>query len=248
MQREPILNVPRVLVALIAAFVVVHIGREWILSPEDEDVFDRLFAFNPMRYAPSLIPGGDLPGGWAAGVWSFVTYAFIHANWTHLGVNAIWFLPFGSAVARRFRTFRFLLFFAATAAGGALAHLFTHGGQDVWVVGASGSVAGMMAAAMRFAFQRGGPLSLWGGGDDETVYRVPAVPLSGVLRDTRILIFLIVWFAINLLFGLISLPLGATDQPVAWEAHVGGFLVGLLLFGVFDPPLRQEDDPDAVHS
>lgn len=247
MQREPILNVPRVLVALIAAFVVVHIGREWILSPEDEDAVDRLFAFNPMRYAPTLLPGGDLPGGWPAGIWSFVSYAFIHASWTHLGVNAIWFLPFGSAVARRFGSFRFLLFFAATAAGGALAHLFTHGGQDVWVVGASGSVAGMMAAAMRFAFQRGGPLSLWGGHDD-AAYRVPAIPLSGVLHDTRILIFLIVWFAINLLFGLMSLPLGATDQPVAWEAHVGGFLVGLLLFGMFDPPPRPEDDPDAVHS
>jgi membrane associated rhomboid family serine protease len=51
------------------------------------------------------------------------------------------------------------------------------------------------------------------------------------------MIFLVVWFGINLLFGLI--PVG-TDQPVAWEAHMGGFLAGLLLFSFFDPVPRAE--------
>jgi membrane associated rhomboid family serine protease len=55
------------------------------------------------------------------------------------------------------------------------------------------------------------------------------------LRDLRILAFFTVWFGINLLFGLGSISLTGGDQPIAWEAHVGGFLAGLLLFGLFDP-------------
>jgi len=68
---------------------------------------------------------------------------------------------------------------------------------------------------MRFAFQRGGPLGFWREQDD-AAYQVPALPLSGLLRDPRVMIFLIVWFGINLLFGMVSLPIGGNDQPVAW--------------------------------
>ena len=96
-----------------------------------------------------------------------------------------------------------------------------------------------MAGAMRFAFQQGGPLGFWRERDD-AAYQVPALPLGGVLRDPRVMIFLIVWFGINLLFGMVSLPIGGNDQPVAWEAHIGGFVAGLVLFSLFDPVRRQE--------
>ena len=102
------------------------------------------------------------------------------------------------------------------------------------MIGASAAVSGLMAAAMRFAFQRGGPLGILRGGDEEA-YRVPAIPLSAVLRDGRVLMFLVVWFGINILFGLGSLSISGGEQPIAWEAHIGGFLAGLLLFSWFDP-------------
>ena len=60
------------------------------------------------------------------------------------------------------------------------------------------------------------------------------MPLGRVFRDSRALPFLIMWFGLNLLFGLVSAPLGITQGPVAWDAHVGGFLAGLLLFPLFD--------------
>src|SRR5262249_23184218 len=154
--------------------------------------------------------------------WTFVTYAFIHGSWMHLAVNSIWFLPFGTAVARRFGTLRFLGFFAVTAAAGALAHLLAHPGQNSAVVGASAAISGTMAGAMRFAFQRGGPLGRWRSADP-AAYDVPALPLVGVLRDPRVLIFLVVWFGINFVFGATSLQFGDGGQPVAWEAHIGGF-------------------------
>jgi membrane associated rhomboid family serine protease len=233
-KREPLFNIPFVMTALLAVLVLIHVVRVYLLTNEQDINVLLTFAFIPVRYDTSAVLGGVLPGGFGAEVWTFVTYSLLHASWTHLGVNAIWFLPFGSAVARRFGTSRFLLFYAATAAAGAAMHLATHAGEQYPMIGASAAISGTMAAAMRFAFQHGGPLGMLRGEDDEA-YRVPALPLTGVLRDSRVLLFLIVWFGMNIVFGLISLPIGGNDQPVAWQAHIGGFLAGLLLFSWFDP-------------
>jgi membrane associated rhomboid family serine protease len=64
---------------------------------------------------------------------------------------------------------------------------------------------------------------------------VPAAPLSSALRDSRIVVFLATWFGLNLLFGLIGVGSAGADQSIAWQAHIGGFLAGLLLFPLFDP-------------
>ena len=150
MKREPLLNVPTVVAVLMALFALIHVVREYALT-ENQDIEVLLqFAFVPARYDSSVLPGG-WPGGLGAQVWTFVTYAFLHANWMHLGVNAIWFLAFGSAVARRFGTLRFLAFFAVTAAGGAALHLLTHAGEQYPMIGASASNASTRPArSVRF--------------------------------------------------------------------------------------------------
>jgi membrane associated rhomboid family serine protease len=248
---EPIFNVPGVLVALIAVFVLVHAGRVLMLSPHDDLRFLLCFAFIPVRYDASALaaiaPGELLPGGVGAEVWSFVTYAFLHADIVHLLVNIVWLLPFGAAVARRFGTVRFLLMFFATAAAGALLHLVTHLGELVLMIGASGAVSGFMAAAIRFAFQPGGPLENWRTASDAS-YLTPAAPLSVVLRNPRVLIFIVLWFGSNLLFGIGSTIIPGAPQAVAWQTHIGGFIAGLLLFPFLDPVgAAQQDDqkPDS---
>lgn len=237
--REPILNVPSIVAATLALLALVHAVRALVLSQESDLEFLLLFAFIPARYDSTLI---ELSGGVGADIWTFVTYALIHADVMHLGFNAIWLLAFGTPLARRFRSFRFLVFCAVTAAAGALAHLVTHFGQLQPMVGASATISGLMAASMRFVFQPGGPLR-WRS-DDEAFYRVPALPLGAALRDGRVLAFLAVWFGLNLLFGLGSLSITGGDQPVAWQAHVGGFLAGLVLFGWFDPIPHSAGSPD----
>jgi membrane associated rhomboid family serine protease len=229
--REPMFNVPRVLLALLAVLVLIHLGR-MLLSQNQTIDFLLLFAFIPARYDVNILPGAAWPGGLAADVWTFVTYALIHGDWMHLGFNSIWLVAFGTPLARRFGTVRFLAFCSATAATGALAHLVTHLGQVAPMVGISATISGLMAAAMRFAFQRGGPLGLGGAGES---YKVPALPLGDALRDPRILAFIAVWFGLNLLFGIGSISITGDDQTVAWQAHVGGFIGGLVLFGLFDP-------------
>ena len=231
---EPIFNVPKVVTAVLAVLVLVHAARELILSPEQNLDFLLMFAFLPARYDPTILGAGTTPGGFAADLWTFVTYALIHGDVTHLAINSVWLLAFGTPLARRFGSLRFLAFFALTAAAGAAIHLATHAGEALPMIGASASVSGCMAASMRFAFQRGGPLGLLRRADD-AAYRVPALPLMSVLRDPRVLVFLIAWFALNVLFAFTSLPILGVGQVVAWEAHIGGFVAGLLGFAAFDP-------------
>lgn len=238
MQREPLFNIPPVILAIVAVLALVHIVRTMLLTEAQDIEFLLTFAFFPARYDSAIV--GTFPGGVAADVWTFVTYALIHADWTHLGVNAIWFLPFGTAVARRFGTVRFLAFFAVTAAAGAGLHLLTHAGEQAPMIGASAAISGTMAAAMRFAFQHGGPLGVLRE-PDESAYRVPALSLVGVFSDARVLMFLAVWFGINILFGLGSISVTGSDQTMAWQAHIGGFLAGLILFSWFDPVLPQSN-------
>jgi len=247
---EPIFNVPTVVTATIAVLVLIHALRVWVLTPEQDIQLLLLFSFIPARYDATVLAQGAVPGGLAAEIWTFVTYALIHGDWTHLGLNGVWLLAFGTPVARRFGAMRYLAFFAVTSAAGAAAHLATHSNAFVPMVGASASISGFMAAAMRFAFQRSGPLGLLG--RDEDAYRVPALPLSAVLRDPRVLAFLGVWFALNLLFGIGSLSLDGGEQAIAWQAHIGGFLAGLLAFAVFDPikapPVgAREPDQPTIH-
>jgi membrane associated rhomboid family serine protease len=232
--REPIFNIPAVIVGLLVMLAVIHVARMYLLTPRDDDALLSLFAFIPARYDASSRIATMLIGGLGAKIWSFVTYAFIHADVTHLGFNAIWLVAFGSPVARRFGTLRFLLFFVVTVAAGALAHLVTHFGEPVPVIGASAAISGTMAASIRFAFQPGGALDMWRarGGDPD---HIPAAPLSVALRNPSVLAFLAVWFGLNILFGLGSISITGDAQNTAWEAHIGGFLAGLLLFSVFDP-------------
>src|SRR5271165_1350935 len=184
-RHERMFNVPLVVVALIVVLGIVHAYLFLALTPRAMSEFLLLFAFIPARYDASVMPDIVWPGGWAADVWTFVTYALIHGDLTHLLFNAVWLLAFGSPVARRFGWLRFLAFMAICAAAGAAMVLLTHFGELLTLVGASAAISGAMAAAMRFAFQPGGPLTQWHSRED--AYRVPAVPLTSCLQDARVL-------------------------------------------------------------
>jgi membrane associated rhomboid family serine protease len=233
-RREPMLNVPAVVVALLLLLAAVHAYLVLWLTPEETTQFLLLFAFIPARYDTSVMTDIAWPGGFAADVWTFVSYALIHADLSHLILNCVWLLAFCSPLALRFGALRFIAFMAATAAAGAAVHLVTHFGELLPVIGISASISGAMAAAMRFAFQRGGLLGSWRDRADDA-YRVPAASLAASLRDPRVLAFLLVWFGVNLVFGYVPLGGPGVGQAVAWQAHIGGFLAGLIAFSAFDP-------------
>ena len=244
--REPILTLPGALTAYVLLLAVIHVVR--MLLPFDiDDVVIQMFGFIPKRYDSTLL-AITFPGGTGAKVWTFMTYSLLHANLTHIGFNVLWLLPFGSALARRFGAVRFFLFMAVTAVAGALAHLVTHEHAVAPMIGASASVSGTMAAAIRFAFVQGSFLS-FSRGDADAAAKVPALSLLRALRNTRVLGFLAVWFGVNIIFGIGSIAIGADGASVAWQAHIGGFFAGLVLFSLFDPiPRAARNAADASSS
>ena len=231
MKRVPAFNLPPAILWLALAFIAVH-GVRQLLS-EDADLWVLLaFGFMPARYTEL---GAFLPGGVATRFWTPLTHAFLHGDAVHLIVNLVWMASFGSALARRFGDLRFLALSAIAAAAGAGFHYLLYPGDETLLVGASGAISGMMAATARFAFSPGGPLARDG---SAISYRLPAEPLTTVFRSTRALGFILVWFAVNLLFGLTDGLAPGASGPIAWEAHVGGFVAGLLAFPFLDPVPR----------
>ena len=232
---EPIFNVPAVVIATVAVLVGVHLLRMFVLSDSQDEQFVLTFAFIPARYFGDGLRQ-SLPGGFGADLWTFFTYAFLHADLLHIGLNLAWLIPFGTALARRFGAWRYVAFMLVTAAAGALAHLASYPNAEVPMIGASAAISGAMAATMRFVFQKHGPLETWRDGPrNEEAYRVPAVPLLATFRDPRLLLFLAAWMGLNALFGLGAVSFGEEGQQLAWQAHIGGFVAGLVLFGAFDP-------------
>jgi membrane associated rhomboid family serine protease len=158
---------------------------------------------------------------------SLIGHAFLHGGFDHAIINALWLVIFGTPVFRRFGAARFAVLFGLSAVAGALLFTFVRPTEVAVLVGASGAISGLTAAAVRFVFTGPGLLDIAHG-----VVTRPAPRLVDAFRDRRVVIFVGVWFALNLLTGL-GAPLGG--MAIAWEAHVGGFLTGLLLFPLIDP-------------
>jgi membrane associated rhomboid family serine protease len=154
----------------------------------------------------------------------------VHAGWVHLIVNLLWMLAFGSAVARRVGDLKFICFSLLCGIAGAFTHLAFHYGDMAPVVGASAAISGQMAGALRFIFRAPGTPS------PRTVdfLSAPLMTLGQTLSDRRIIAFLVFWVAINAYFGISAVRIAGQEGGIAWEAHIGGFLCGLLLFGLFD--------------
>ncbi len=226
---ERAFNLPSSVLWLSIALLAIH-GIRALLDPATDEAVVLAFAFIPVRYEE---PADFLPGGWGARLWSPLTYAFLHADILHLGVNLVWMASFGTALARRFGALRFLALAAVSAVAGAGAFALSDTGDTAIVVGASGAISGMMAAAARFAFSPGGPLA--GGGNHPLAYVQPPTSIVGAFRNSRVLIFLGVWLAVNFIFGLSTGLMPGVQNPIAWEAHLGGFAAGLFLFRFFDP-------------
>lgn len=241
-QREKLLNLPEIVTALLGAMAAVQLVASTAPATLVAGLFE-LFAFIPLRLSYLLAPGRviealgpDAPadiGAQLAGplVWiTPVTYAFLHGGWTHFSINALTFAAFGAPVARRLGAGVFLVFFLCCAVAGALTHFVLHPFDATPVVGASAAISGTMAAIVRFAFTPGARLGDYGAIDGR---EARTAPLSQLGENRQALFFLIVWFGANFFFGAFPAAAGSSE-PIAWEAHLGGFLFGLLAFGAFD--------------
>ncbi|MFI5012897.1 MAG: rhomboid family intramembrane serine protease [Hyphomicrobiales bacterium] len=249
--REPIFNIPAVVLAVAAALAGIHAARG--LLTEDADFAWLVdFAFVPAReiswFAPGILKGlvERGPAGLdensiaqyqlaryllaqGAHPWTVLTYAGLHEGWLHLGLNLLVLSALGTPVARRFGPSRFLVLLVAGAVAGALMHLGVHPAGVAPLIGASASVSACMGAAARFVFD---PMARLGGG---------APSLAASLRNRTVIAFTLGWFIANAMSGLGANPSVLANASIAWEAHIGGFLLGFLAFAAFDPVRRRTE-------
>jgi membrane associated rhomboid family serine protease len=204
-------NAPPVVLVLIAVLIVIQLliqigGEEW-----------QIWALYAFALIPARFDGSDgtamIEG---SQYWSLITYGFLHDGWMHVVFNSIWLLIFGTRVAQQFGSLRFLAIAFFSTLGGAFAMLLVYWGVFIVIVGASAAVSGLLAAAIPIMFGR------------------PGAPLDfrELLRDRRALIFMFIFLAMTLFTGVQGLPGFADGGRIAWEAHLGGFVAGLLGFFV----------------
>lgn len=223
-RREPVFNLPGIVLLLLALCIGIHLVRTYMLSPDQDFELIIRTAFVPIRYS----------GEYVLDVYAFTspfTYALLHGSFAHLAVNMVWMAAFGSPLANRLGALRFAVFFAVTGLAAALFFYLIHPLGQAPLVGASGSISGMMGAAARFAFRidRSGGKGAFAG---------DPLPMREIVRSRAVIAFLAVWMVINLVTGLVGIVPGEEAQ-IAWEAHIGGFLAGFFGLRLFEAGMER---------
>ena len=151
-----------------------------------------------------------------------LTSMFLHGGWLHLILNMWSLYIFGDNVEDTLGKLRFVLFYLATGFGAAAAQVLVNPSSEVPMVGASGAIAGVLGAYLK----------LFPGA--RVVTLIP-IFLVFLVREIPAVFFIIVWFALQLISGVSALGLEDDVGWVAIFAHIGGFLVGLLLVARLRP-------------
>jgi membrane associated rhomboid family serine protease len=216
---------PAVTVGIIAANIAVYIYQS-NLGPRAVGAFFLRYGIVPVRF--SLLPGVLASGRFdvaAQILQTLVTGMFLHGGLVHLLGNMLYLWVFGDNVEDRLTPVRFVLLYLATGIAGTACHMAAAPQSTVPLIGASGAIAGVLGAYF-VSFPRSRVLAL--------------VPLFFFLHLTEVpaVIFLLLWFALQLVNGLGALS-PESASVVAWWAHVGGFAMGALLVGILAPRRRR---------
>ena len=227
--REPVFLLPGAVSGLIGAMVVIHLASTFVLNQEGYGQLVFWFAFLPLR----IVAAGENLSLALPLIWTPFTHALLHGGWDHLLINMAWLAIFGTPVARRYGTVPMLVLFFVSSAAGAALFAATTLWNGAYLVGASGGIAGLTGAAVRFIFQ---PVLVRQ--DPETGERIllgrRLAGFADLAKDTRARMFILIWVVLNAAVPLLPMLTNNAAVQIAWQAHLGGFFAGLLLVGLFE--------------
>ncbi len=214
-KRQPILNAPLLVILMSGLLVALHALVTFSPVQEQNQILEN-YAVIPGRFwAPAGSP--YVYSDHLSGLITLVSTALLHVDWTHVMINSLMLLAFGTPVARAFGRDVFgwglwmLLFVGSVVAGSAL-YLALADANGPILIGASGGTSGLMAAAFL--------LDPWGG--------------KRPLWAREFVTFTAVFALINVL--LVFVAPYALGMAVSWEAHLGGYVAGAILMAVL--PVR----------
>ena len=175
----------------------------FLLELNNGDAFIQRWAFVPTRFLDD--PVGDLP--------TLFTSMFMHASWLHLLSNMLYLWIFGDNVEDRFGHGLYTVFYILCGLGATFAQLAVSMGSSIPNLGASGAIAGVLGAYIMM-FPRSGVNVLLG----RVVTRMSALVVIGL------------WFLLQVFAGVGTFTASSqTEGGVAYMAHIGGFVAGVVL-------------------
>ena len=201
---------PAVNYLLIAANIVVF-ALMWMAGSSQETIY----------YQFSFIPADFLNGVDLTDIGNIFTSMFMHAGFAHIAGNMLYLWIFGDNVEDRLGHFRYLVFYLAGGVVASIAHLLTNPGSQIPTVGASGAIAAVLGAYL-VLYPQSRILTF--------------IPLGFFMRLTMVPAVLVLgfWFVLQLFNGVLAL--GATEAGgVAFWAHIGGFVAGVVLAKLLPP-------------
>ncbi len=208
---------PAVTYTLIIANTAVFLYQA-MLSPEASYLFSVENALVPRRY---FDPNWGVYYGLSPdNYWPFVTGTFMHGGWLHLILNMWSLYIFGSSLEGRLGRVPFLLFYLACGVAASFAHAWFNQDSTVPALGASGAIAGV-TGAYAVTFPRARILLL-----------IPIVIIPFFFQIPA-LAFALIWFAFQFLQGAMDLVSSPMGGGIAWWAHIGGFIAGVVLIPFF---------------
>jgi membrane associated rhomboid family serine protease len=215
--------------ALIAVNCIVFLF-ELSLSQAQLDQFFSQFALIPARYFDPALADGAAPS--LTAYLPFASNMFLHAGWFHLIVNMWTLWLFGTVVEDQLGSGRYLMFYFACGVLASLAHAFFNPTSTAPALGASGAIAGVLGCYVwLFPFSR-------------IIVVVPILFLP-LFFAVPALVFVGLWFAMQLLQATAETLTASAGGGIAWWAHIGGFAAGLILGGLVQPARRRHWPRDA---
>jgi len=159
----------------------------------------------------------------------FFSSMFLHGGWLHL-IGNMWYLwIFGDNVEDRLGHFRYLIFYLLCGLGAGVVQTVLSGNTRVPSIGASGAIAGVLGAyVILYPFAK-------------VLTLIPIFIFLQVIEVPAILV-LGLWFVMQFFYGTASLAVSSSANTggVAWWAHVGGFIIGMILLAIMAPRPRYD--------
>jgi membrane associated rhomboid family serine protease len=216
--RLPVVN--RVLVG---ANVVVFFAQLFLGSMTERVI--NTFGFIPVRF---VNPAAFQYHWWEVAI-TLATSLFLHGGFVHLAGNMIYLWVFGGAIEDAIGHVRYFLFYIACGAVGSLTHTVLFPQSAIPSIGASGSIAGILGAFLVLRPHA------------RIVTLFPLV-VYWAMAEIPAIVFLPVWFGMQFFNGFLSLEAARRVQEVAgiaWWAHVGGFVFGAAVAGLWRLHVRR---------
>lgn len=210
----PRVHTPYVVYGLLVANLLVFLFQQ-TLGPQSTFQFLHTFGVVPARFTA---PDWAIQMGYPAkGYYAFVTHLFLHGDWMHFIVNMWSLWIFADNIEDVMGVWRFLAFYITCGLAAVFVHVFFNITATIPVVGASGAIAGVMGAYFL----------LYPHAKVTTLIPILIIPF---FIDLPAVLYLGIWFGSQLISGIGSL---SQEGSVAWWAHAGGFIAGMVLLPLF---------------